>query len=68
MSDIDPVEDGQAECRFCGEWYRVTAPFLGHNCPAQAEHALAVKFTRPEALRGGRRIDPVFIDDDEPEF
>ena len=26
------VEDGQAECHKCGEWYRVTAPFIPHRC------------------------------------
>lgn len=37
MSDLtDPVDDGQAECQKCGEWYRVTAPYSGHVC----EHAL----------------------------
>lgn len=25
MAD-EPIEDGQAECQKCGEWYRVTAP------------------------------------------
>ena len=28
----DPIEGGQAECRHCGEWYRVTAPFVPHSC------------------------------------
>lgn len=30
---MDVVEDGQAECQKCGEWYRVTAPSFGpHEC------------------------------------
>jgi hypothetical protein len=62
----DPVEDGQAECRFCGEWYRVTAPFGGHFCKAEIEHGRVARFTPPEAMRGGRRVDPVFYDDEEP--
>jgi hypothetical protein len=68
MDDRDPIEDGQAECRFCGEWYRVTLPSFGHDCAAKREHDEAVKFTRPEALRGGRRVAPGFLDDDEIEF
>jgi hypothetical protein len=68
MTDLDPVEDGQAECRFCGEWYHVGLLALGHTCAAKRKHDEVVRFTRPEALRGGKRVEPVFYDDEEPEF
>jgi hypothetical protein len=49
MTDLDPVEDGQAECRFCGEWYHVGLLALGHTCAAKRKHDEVVRFTRPEA-------------------
>lgn len=60
----DPIEGTQAECRFCGEWYHIGLLAVGHRCAKQREHYETVRLTRPEGLRGGRRIEPVFLDDE----
>jgi hypothetical protein len=33
----DPIEDGQAECQKCGEWYRITSPSVPHVCAPPME-------------------------------
>jgi hypothetical protein len=55
----DVVEDGQAECHKCGEWYHTTAPFIPHRC--QHEERMA-----DEDATSDENISPVNDGPDAP--
>jgi hypothetical protein len=52
----DVIEDGQAECHKCGEWYHVTAPRIPHVCRDEVPEWVLIE--NEARARDGRTLHP----------